>query len=80
TGNWGNDLTLLVKAARDAGLKARFFTFYGNSLGAPAAMGEAGVGRVVAVAEWHPNLGGAKSDAVYKAFRARYPAPADDYP
>ncbi|CAJ0680130.1 branched-chain amino acid ABC transporter substrate-binding protein [Ralstonia mannitolilytica] len=80
TGNWGNDLTLLVKAARDAGLKARFFTFYGNSLGAPAAMGEAGVGRVVAVAEWHPNLGGAKSDAFYKAFRARYSAPADDYP
>ncbi|MCL6467609.1 MAG: ABC transporter substrate-binding protein, partial [Ralstonia sp.] len=29
---------------------------------------------------WHPNLGGAKSDAFYKAFRARYPAPADDYP
>ncbi|MEF9384751.1 branched-chain amino acid ABC transporter substrate-binding protein [Ralstonia solanacearum species complex bacterium KE056] len=80
TGNWGNDLTLLVKAARDAGLKARFFTFYGNSLGAPGAMGEAGVGRVVAVAEWHPNLGGAGSDAFYKAFRARYPAPADDYP
>ncbi|MRS99625.1 ABC transporter substrate-binding protein [Ralstonia pickettii] len=80
TGNWGNDLTLLVKAARDAGLKARFFTFYGNSLGAPGAMGDAGVGRVVAVAEWHPNLGGAKSDAFYKAFRARYPAPADDYP
>ena len=80
TGNWGNDLTLLVKAARDAGLKARFFTFYGNSLGAPGAMGEAGVGRVVAVAEWHPNLGGAKSDAFYRAFRARYPAPADDYP
>ncbi len=80
TGNWGNDLTLLVKAARDAGLKARFFTFYGNSLGAPGAMGEAGVGRVVAVAEWHPNQGGAKSDAFYKAFRARYPAPADDYP
>ncbi|MCF1441616.1 MULTISPECIES: branched-chain amino acid ABC transporter substrate-binding protein [Ralstonia solanacearum species complex] len=80
TGNWGNDLTLLVKAARDAGLKARFFTFYGNSLGAPGAMGEAGVGRVVAVAEWHPNLGGTGSDAFYKAFRARYPAPADDYP
>ncbi|WP_197325460.1 branched-chain amino acid ABC transporter substrate-binding protein [Ralstonia solanacearum] len=80
TGNWGNDLTLLVKAARDAGLKARFFTFYGNSLGAPGAMGDAGVGRVVAVAEWHPNLGGARSDAFYKVFRARYPAPADDYP
>ena len=34
TGNWGNDLTLLVKAARDAGFDGRFYTFYGNALGA----------------------------------------------
>jgi branched-chain amino acid transport system substrate-binding protein len=79
TGNWGNDLTLLIKAARDVGLDARFYTFYGNALGAPAAIGEAGVGRVVAVAEWHPNLGSAASDAFYAAFRARFPRPQDDY-
>ncbi|NLP65842.1 branched-chain amino acid ABC transporter substrate-binding protein [Paraburkholderia sacchari] len=80
TGNWGSDLTLLVKAAREQGLDARFYTFYGNSLGAPAALGEAGVKRVVAVADWHPNAGGAASDAWYAAFRARYPAAQDDYP
>lgn len=79
TGNWGNDLTLLVKAAREGGLSARFYTFYGNGLGAPAAMGDAGVGRVLAVAEWHPNVGGAASDAFYQAFRQRYPEPRDDY-
>jgi len=79
TGNWGNDLTLMVKAAREGGLNARFYTFYGNGLGAPAAMGDAGVGRVLAVAEWHPNVGGAASDAFYRAFRARYPEPRDDY-
>ena len=55
TGNWGNDLTLLVRAAREAGLTANFYTFYGNGLGAPAAIGDAGIGRVRAVAEWHPN-------------------------
>ena len=33
TGNWGNDLTLLVKAAREQGLNTKFYTFYGNSLG-----------------------------------------------
>ncbi|MDH6148470.1 MULTISPECIES: branched-chain amino acid ABC transporter substrate-binding protein [Paraburkholderia] len=80
TGNWGNDLTLLVKAAREQGLDTKFYTFYGNSLGAPAALGEAGVGRVIAVAEWHPNVGGAASDAWYAAFRARFPAAQDDYP
>nr|WP_061168267.1 branched-chain amino acid ABC transporter substrate-binding protein [Caballeronia hypogeia] len=79
TGNWGNDLTLLVKAAREQGLDTKFYTFYGNSLGAPAALGDAGVKRVIAVADWHPNAGGAASDAYYQAFRARYPAPADDY-
>ena len=79
TGNWGNDLTLLVKAARDAGLALKFYTFYGNSLGAPAAIGDAGVDRVRAVAEWHPNVGGADSDAFYNEFRRRYPDPADDY-
>jgi branched-chain amino acid transport system substrate-binding protein len=79
TGNWGNDLTLLVKSAREVGLKAKFFTFYGNSLGAPAAIGEAGVGAVYAVAEWHPNVGGVASDAFYAAFRERFPAPRDDY-
>lgn len=79
TGNWGNDLTLLVKAAHEQGLALKFYTFYGDSLGAPAALGDAGVGRVYAVSEWHPNVGGAPADAWYKAFRARYPDPRDDY-
>ncbi len=79
TGNWGNDLTLLVKAAREVGYDGKFYTFYGNALGAPAAIGEAGVGRVVAVADWLPNLPGAPSEAFYRAFRQRFPRPQDDY-
>jgi branched-chain amino acid transport system substrate-binding protein len=79
TGNWGNDLTLLIKAAREAGYDGKFYTFYANALGAPAAIGEAGVGKVLAVAEWHPNAGGSASDAFYEAFRARYPRPEQDY-
>lgn len=79
TGNWGNDLTLLVKACREVGAAVRFYTFYGNALGAPAALGDAGVGAVYAVAEWHPNVGGAASDAFYAAFRQRFPDPRDDY-
>jgi branched-chain amino acid transport system substrate-binding protein len=73
TGNWGNDLTLLVRALAELGSDARLYTFYGNALGTPAAIGEAGVGRVLAVAEWHPNAGGAASDAFYAAFRRRFP-------
>ena len=79
TGNWGNDLTLLVKAAKEVGFEGRFYTFYGNALGAPAAIGDAGIGKVVAVADWLPNVQTAASEAFYKSFRARYPAAADDY-
>ncbi len=79
TGNWGNDLTLLVKAAREVGFDGKFYTFYGNALGAPAAIGEAGVGKVIAVAEWMPNVPGAASETFYQAFRQRFPKPADDY-
>jgi branched-chain amino acid transport system substrate-binding protein len=79
TGNWGNDLTLLVKAAREAGFDGKFYTFYGNALGAPAAIGDAGIGKVVAVADWLPNLQTPASEAFYQAFRARFPRPADDY-
>ncbi len=79
TGNWGNDLALLVKAAREVRAGLKFYTFYGNALGAPAAIGEAGVGAVYAVAEWHPNVGGAASDAFYASFRKRFAEPRDDY-
>ena len=79
TGNWGNDLTLLVKAAKEVGFEGSFYTFYGNALGAPAAIGDAGVGKVVAVADWFPNVQGAESSAFYQSFRQRFPKPADDY-
>jgi branched-chain amino acid transport system substrate-binding protein len=79
TGNFSSDLTLLVKAAREAGFEGKFYTFYGNALGAPAALGEAGVGKVVAVADWLPNVPTAQSEAFYRSFRQRYPRADDDY-
>lgn len=79
TGNWGNDLTLLVKAAKEVGYEGKFYTFYGNALGAPAAIGDAGLGKVIAVADWLPNVPGAQSEAFYQSFRKRFPKPADDY-
>lgn len=79
TGNWGNDLTLLVKSAREAGYEGKFYTFYGNALGAPAAIGEAGVDRVIAVADWLPNVPGKASEAFYQSFRQRFAKPSEDY-
>ncbi|WP_405041637.1 branched-chain amino acid ABC transporter substrate-binding protein [Polaromonas sp.] len=79
TGNWGNDLTLLIKAAKEVGYDGKFYTFYGNALGVPAALGDAGVGKVIAVADWFPNAAGAPSEAFYQSFRQRFPKPQDDY-
>ena len=79
TGNFGNDLTLLIKAAKEVGFEGKFYTFYGNALGVPGVLGEAGVGKVIAVADWFPNAPGAASEAFYKSFRQRFPKPQDDY-
>ena len=79
TGNWGNDLTLLIKAAKEVGFDGKFYTFYGNALGAPAAIGDAGIGKVIAVADWMPNVQTIRSEAFYQSFRQRFPKPADDY-
>ena len=79
TGNWGNDLTLLIKAAKEVGYEGKFYTFYGNALGVPAALGDAGVGKVIAVADWFPNTPGTASENFYQSFRQRFPRPQDDY-
>jgi len=59
TGNWGSDLTLLIKAANDAGLNVKFYTYYASVSGAPSAIGAAGAGRVYMVAYGHSNMPGA---------------------
>ena len=69
TGNWGNDMSLLVKAGRDAGLDVNWLTYYAGGLGTPTAMGEAAAGKVKIIAEYHSNVENnkaAKWDADYR--------------
>lgn len=56
TGNWGNDLALLVRAGKEAGLDVDYYTFYAGGFGVPIAMGSAGESRVFQVTEWRPDL------------------------
>ena len=50
TGNWSADLSLLLKAANDAGLNnVKFYTYYAFGAGAPTAMGAASDGKVFTV-------------------------------
>jgi branched-chain amino acid transport system substrate-binding protein len=71
TGNWGNDLALLVKAAREAALDVNFYTFYAGSLGAVTAIGDAGAGRVKQVNEWHSNVPSREVDEWARRYRSR---------
>lgn len=69
TGNWGTDMTLLVKAAGDAGLDVPIITFYAGGLGAPTAMGESAVDKVMQITEGHKNLEqSAKQQSIYDWF------------
>ena len=44
TGNWGADLTLLLKAAQESGYKGTFFTYYLGSQDVIAGLGTGGEG------------------------------------
>ena len=55
TGNWGNDLALLIRSAKEADLKVNFYTYTAYTTGVPTAMGAAGADRVKNVSQWNPN-------------------------
>jgi branched-chain amino acid transport system substrate-binding protein len=72
TGNWGTDLVLFVRAARDAGLTANFYTYYAGVVGTPTAMGASGADRVRQVSYWHPNIEKNAMEPVYLEFKKRF--------
>ncbi len=55
TGNWGTDLTLLVKALNDAGLKLPLYTYYAQVTGTPTALAAGGDSEVYIIAYGHAN-------------------------
>jgi branched-chain amino acid transport system substrate-binding protein len=71
TGNWGSDLTLLVKAANDAGLTAKFYTYYASVSGTPSALGAGAAGRVYMVAYGDNMMTGTINDLINQ-FKAKF--------
>ena len=72
TANWGQDITLLVKAAKEGGLQAGFYTYYGLGPGAPTAMGDSAIGRVRGIWRWHKNLPTEKEQQAALEYNRRY--------
>jgi branched-chain amino acid transport system substrate-binding protein len=71
TGNWGSDLSLLVKAAVEGGYTGKFFTYYTGVTGTPTALGPNGAGKVYQVAYAHYNMGG-QMETYMKEFKAKF--------
>ena len=76
TGNWGADLALLIKAAKDADLKANFYTYYASTTGVPTAMGPAGAERVKYVGYWNVNNEKFAGKDIVEGYKKKY---NDDY-
>ena len=76
TGNWGPDLTLLIKAGMDSGLPVEYHTMLGHLAGTPTAIGPGGDGRVHSVISFHENVGVEKNDpkinALVDSFRSKF--------
>jgi branched-chain amino acid transport system substrate-binding protein len=72
TGNWGADLSLLVKAAVEAGYQGKFFTYYAGVTGTPTALGTNGAGKVFVIAYAGGALMGGDYDKDVYAFKAKY--------
>jgi branched-chain amino acid transport system substrate-binding protein len=56
TGNWGPDMTLLIKGGMDAGLDIRYYTMYAHLGGGATAIGPGGNGKVRSVMPFHENI------------------------
>lgn len=73
TGNWGQDIALLLKAAADAGLKVNWYTYYAGGTGGPTAVKQANLNhQVFQITEGIPNLDHKSSQEFEKALRAKY--------
>ena len=70
TGNWSNDLLLLMKAAGDSGLKARFAAYWLDQPGNIANAGDTALGHY-AEASFFADANGDKSAEFAEAFKAK---------
>jgi branched-chain amino acid transport system substrate-binding protein len=75
TGNWGQDMTLLVKGINDAGLKIAIYAYYAGVSGTPTALAGGGDKDVSQIAISHSNFKGELAKW-RNDFKAKY---NDDY-
>lgn len=71
TGNWGQDMTLLIKALNDAGLKLPIYAYYAGVSGTPSALAAGGDLEVYQIAYNHSNYSG-ELGAIMNDFKSKF--------
>jgi branched-chain amino acid transport system substrate-binding protein len=72
TGNWGPDLSLLIKASREAGLGVVYYTLNAHNPGVPASIGNAGADHVRQIFTWHANIADNRIEKVANDYKKRF--------
>jgi branched-chain amino acid transport system substrate-binding protein len=71
TSNWGSDLTLFFKAAKDGGLDTYVYTLNANNPGTPAMLGSYGTEKVGVVWNWITNAQTPELEKIYVDYKKK---------
>ena len=71
TSNWGSDLSLLFKAAKDSGLNINFFTMNANNPSIPASLGNWGADKVGVIWNWGHNAPTPELEKIYVDYKKK---------
>ena len=72
TGNWGPDLSLLIKASKDAGLDVVYYTLNANNVGVLGSIGKAGGDHIRQILTWHANVADNKLEKFANDYKKRF--------
>jgi branched-chain amino acid transport system substrate-binding protein len=71
TSNWGSDLTLFFKAAKDFGLNINYFTMNANNPGVPTQLGNWGAEKVGVIWNWGHNAPTPELEKIAVAYKKK---------
>jgi len=74
TGNWGNDLSLLIKAGNEAGLQVTYYTLLAAYFGTVSAIGTDGAERLKTMYAWNINAADRAWENILIDYKAKFKA------
>ena len=72
TGNWGPDLSLLIKSSKETGLDVIYYTLNSHNAGVPVTIGKAGANHIRQIFGWHANIAENKIEKVANDYKKRF--------